>query len=142
MVEGTAVVEEASTAAGAADFMEVEAGFTAVEVLVAAEATLLSVDARLAVDIGAATGGVAFTAAVASMVAAASTVGGASMAAEVGEEDMVTAGADGAGDLASAGRIGDMAGAIRMATTATIRGITRHTLTLIRILPMDIQKTT
>ena len=117
------VFTEAAVGAG---FMEGEAafteaaGFTAVEVLVEeAEATLLSVDARLAVFGEAA-----------SMVAAVILDGVAGALAGVAEAGAAV-GADeagvGAGDLAMAGRIGD--GDIRMATTATAR------ITLILTIP-------
>jgi hypothetical protein len=127
-VEDTAVVEEVSTEAGAevstaavgAGFMEAEAVFTAVEVLVEeAEATLLSVDARLAVFGEAASMvAVAILDAVAGALAGAVEVGAAVGADEAGV---------GAGDLAMAGRIGD--GDIHMATTATAR------ITLILTIP-------
>ena len=123
---------EVFTEAGAADFMEAEAAFTAVEavfmaeavftaeaVLVEEEAALLSVDARLAVFGEAA-----------SMVAAVILDGVAGALAGVAEAGAAV-GADeagvGAGDLAMAGRIGD--GDIRMATTATAR------ITLILTIP-------
>ena len=134
MGEGTAAVEEVSTeAAVAADFMEGEAGFTAVEVLVEeAEATLSLADTHMA-DIAADMAAEVIEAA--TMVAAAFMVVTADMDGEAG----ATAGAAeagameevgvGAGDLATAGRIGDMAGAIRMATMAT--RITRHTLIIL-----------
>ena len=132
------MVEEAFTEAVAADFMEAAVGFTAEEDSPAVILDLVAA-ARLAA---------ASMVDTASMAEGALMVAGASMAAgaaEVGADeagaDAVGAGAVGAGDLATAGRIGDMAGDIRTATTATIQGITRPRL-LIRILPTDIQKTT
>jgi len=117
------VVEEVSTAAAvAADFM----GLTAVEVLVAAEAALSAAGIRMAgivVDMVAEDmRDAATTAVVATTVDTAVTVG--EDGAMAGATDTVTDGAVGAGDLATAGRIGDLAGDIRMATTATGRGIT------------------
>ena len=124
------MVEEDSTAVEAADFMEVAVGFTAAEDSPVG-ATLDLVEAiRLAGIMAAGPTEVTdITAEAAITVAAAmdGEAGATAGAAEVGEEAMATA-----GDLAMAGRIGDMAGDIRMATTATIRGITRHTLIPIR----------
>ena len=124
--EGTA--EEAAdftVAVAAADFMEEAADFTAEEASLA-EATLSSADIRMAdtmaVDMGAEDIGAATTVVIAITAATAM-----DRAAEVGA--MATAGAGeagvGAGDLDTAGPIGDMAGDIRMATTATAR-ITRR----------------
>jgi hypothetical protein len=110
--------------AAVVDFMEAEEGFTAVEASPVA-ATLSSEDTRMAGIVAAAiTVVAAVTMAVAAVTdGAAEATGGA---AEVGA--MATAGAGeagvGAGDLDTAGPIGDMAGDIRMATTATAR-ITR-----------------
>jgi hypothetical protein len=131
--------EEVFTEAGvAADFMEAEEGFTAVEDF-PAEATLDSaVDIRLAGIVVADIEAAASTEVAATTVVTASTgvmavmdgAAGATVgAAEVG--DMVEVGAAagvGAGDLATAGHI--MAGDIRMATTATAR-ITRPTLIIL-----------
>ena len=114
-----------------ADFMVAEV-FTAGEDSPAADALVLVEAARLVAGIAAATA--------ADFMEVAAVMDGA---AEVGEEAMGTAGAAaGAGDLALAGLIGTMVGAIRMATTATIRGIMRHIPILIRILPTVIRKTT
>jgi hypothetical protein len=132
MEEGTAEAAEVFTvvAVEAADFMGAVADFTAEEDSPAAAALVLSADIRMAgtvvdmaVDIAAAT-----TVAEAITEAAADMDGAAIMAAGA-----ITDGAAevGAGDLALAGRIGDMAGDIRMATTATIPGIMRPTLILI-----------
>jgi len=133
----------------AADFMEVaEEGFTVVEVLAEeAAATLVSAaDIRMAAvivadmgaeDIVAATTVAAVTTAVA---AAMDGAGGATAgAAEVGVTEEVGAEA-GVGDLDMVGRIGDMAGDIRMATTAT--RITRPTVILIRTRRMGLRMTT
>ena len=132
---------EAFTEAVEADFM-VAAGFTAVEASPAAAALGSSADIRL-VDIAVA----ADIAAEDSMGVAASTAAGASTAAEatagaveVGAMEVTGSEEAGAGDMASAGRIGDMAGDTRMATTAPIRDITR--LTLIRIRPTVTRRTT
>jgi hypothetical protein len=126
------VVEEDSTAVGAADFMAAAVGFTAEEDS-PAEATLDLVEAiRLAGIVAAGPTEVTDITAEAAITVAAvmdGEAGATAGAAEVGEEAMAMATA---GDLAMAGRIGDMAGDIRMATTATIRGITRHTLIPIR----------
>jgi hypothetical protein len=138
MVAGTAVeAEEAFTVAEAADFMGAEAGFTAEEDSPAGTLDLVAVD-RLAAGMEA-EDIVAATVAVDLMVAAAMDGAAGVGAAEVGVEDMVTvtAGAVGAGDLATAGLIGDMAGDIRIATTAI-----RITRPHIRILPTDIQRIT
>jgi hypothetical protein len=132
MEEGTVVVGAGSTEeAVVADFMEVaEEGFTVAEVSRAEGILVSAADIRL-VDIVAADIGAA-----ASTVAAATTAVTAAMDGEAGAtagvvevgamEDMGTEEA-GAGDLASGGRIGDMAGDIRMATTVTAHGITRLT---------------
>jgi hypothetical protein len=121
-----AAVAEDSTEAGAADFMEVEAGFTAVEVSLA-EATLVSAVGIRSADI------VAATMADAATTEAAAVMAGVAEATAGAAEAGATAGGDGAGvgagDLDSAGRIGDMAGDIRMATTAT--RITRPTLIIL-----------
>ena len=119
MEEATAVeAEEAFTAAAvAADFMEAEAGFTAEEDS-PADTLDLAADIRLAAGIAAATEDMA----VAGTTVATAVMDGADEAtageAEAGAEDMVTAGA---GDLAGAGRIGAMAGAIPMAKTELSR---------------------
>jgi len=142
-------VEEVSTAAGAADFMVAAGVFTAEEDSPAA-AILDSAADILIADIMAGTeaadSAVATTAGAATMVAGVmdGAAGATAGAAEVGATDMVTvtAGAVGAGDLVTAGRIGDMAGAIRMVITATAPGIMRRTLTPILLLPTDIQKIT
>jgi hypothetical protein len=129
-VEAMAVVAEVFTAVVAEVFtVEAVAGFTAVEVFQGEAAHLAG---SAVADL---------TEVAASMEAAGvldGVAGALAGAAEVGADEAGV----GAGDLVSAGRIGDMVGAIRTATTATIRAITRHTLTLIRILPMDTQKTT
>jgi hypothetical protein len=121
--EDTAEEAEDSTVAVVADFMEAEAGFTAGEASLAA-ATLSSEDTRMAGIVAADITGAAVTTAVAAVTDGAA--GATDGAAEVGA--MATAGAGeaggGAGDLDTAGPIGDMAGDIRMATTATAR-ITR-----------------
>jgi hypothetical protein len=126
-VEDTAVVEEVSTAVVGAGFMEAEAVFTAEAVLVEAEATLLSVDARLAVFGEAAS----MVAAVVLDGVTGALAGAAEAGAAVGADEV------GAGDLAMAGRIGD--GDIRMATTATAR-ITR--ILTIPTRPTALRKTT
>lgn len=135
---------EVSTAAVVADFMEGAADSTAVEDFPAAVVLDLAVDIRLA-DLVVAD----LTEVAASMVAAEVMVGAAEAmagAAEVGVAATVTgeagAGAAGAGDLATAGRIGDMAGDIRMATTATIRDTMRPILIRIPTRPTDIRRTT
>jgi hypothetical protein len=129
MVAGTAaVVEAVSTVEVVADFMEAAgAGSTGEEDLaVEAEAARLAVGIRMAdivVDMVAeAMRDAATTAVVVTTVDTAVTVGEAGVTA--GATDTVTVGAVGAGDLAMAGRTGDLAGDIRMATTATGRGIT------------------
>ena len=125
------MVEEDSTVVVAADFMEAAVGFTAEEDS-PAEATLDLVEAiRLAGLVAAG------PTEVTDITAGAAITVAAVMDGEAG----ATAGAAGvgAGDLAMAGRIGDMAGDIRMDTTATIRGITRHTL--IRIRPTVTRRT-
>ena len=139
-----------TVAAVAADFMEVvEAGFTAVEVLAEeAAATLSAAGIRMAAvivadmvaeDIEAATMVAAVTTVVTAATAGAA--GATDGAAEVGATEEVGAEAGvGAGDLATAGRIGDMAGDIRMATTAT--RITRPTVILIRTRRMGLRMTT
>jgi hypothetical protein len=135
MEEGTAAVEEVFTEAAAADFMEAAVDSTVEEDSPAAAALDSAVDIPLAgivAGMEAADTAAATTVAEATMVdavmdgAAEATAG----AAEVGAEGMVTvtAGAVGAGDLVTAGRIGDMVGAIRMVITATAPGITRPTV--------------
>jgi len=115
-------VEEVSTAAVA------EAGSTAEEDSPAG--TLDSaVGIRLAGIAAATAAGVATMGATADMDGAAGDTAGA---AEVGAADTVTDGADGAGDLVTAGLIGDMAGDIHMAPTATAEGITLPILIRIR----------
>jgi hypothetical protein len=133
------VVGEGSTAAVVAvDFME-GAGqrFTGAEDS-AAESTLgLSVDALMADIMAAITEGGVTTADITAVTAMAGAAG-------IGAEDMVTA--DGAGDLALAGRIGDGDMDIPMAPT-TARGITRlylitHTRpTVLRAIPTVIRIT-
>ena len=133
MVGDTAVAaadEVYTEAEEAADFMEAEV------LAVEAEAARSAAVIRMAGIVAAATtvAGAVITAAAATMAVAAGMVGAAGATAgveEVGVEDMVTAGAVGAGDLATVGRIGDMAGAIRMATTATAGGITRPTVIMV-----------
>jgi hypothetical protein len=108
--------EEDSTAAVGEDFMEVaEEGFSGVEVSTP-EVTLGTEADATTTDIAVATTEVGATTEVAPFMAGAE---------DIGAEDTVT---DGAGDLASGGRIG--VGDIRMATT-TARGITRPTLIII-----------
>jgi hypothetical protein len=128
------VGEEDSTAAVAADFMEVgEEGFTAVEVSTA-EATPVTPADTPSVDIVAAAT-TAVTAAIAGVAEA-----------MVGAADIGDTATDGAGDLVSGGRIGvgDGDGDIRMAT-ATAHGITRLTLmilthtTVLRTIPQTIR---
>ena len=114
--------------AGAADFMEAEAVFTAEAVLVE-EAALLSVDARLAVFVEAAS--------MVAVVVLAGVAGALAGTAEVGAAVGADEAGVGAGDLAMAGRIGD--GDIRMATTATAR-ITR--ILTIPTRPTVLRKTT
>jgi len=137
MVAGTAVeAEEAFTEAAVADFMGAAAGFTAEEDSPADTLGLVVAAVRLAAGLVAAL-----------MVAGVLTVAEVGAvevgAAEAGAEDTATDGVVGAGDLATAGPIGDMVGAIRMGTTAT-QGITRPTIIRIRLteIPMDIPKTT
>jgi hypothetical protein len=136
MEEGTVVGAGSTEEAVVADFMEVaEEGFTVAEVSRAEGILVSAADIRL-VDIVAADIGAADIGAAASTVAAATTAVTAAMDGEAGAtagvvevgamEDMGTEEA-GAGDLASGGRIGDMAGDIRMATTVTAHGITRLT---------------
>ena len=132
--------EEDSTVAGAADFMEAaEAGFMVAEVLVEeAEAARSAAGTRMAgtvADMAAEAFAAAVTVGAAIMAVAAATAGAAGVtdgAAEVGVMAATVTEEAGAGDLDLGGRIGDMAGDIRMATTATIPGITRPTLTRIR----------
>ena len=133
------VAAGASTeAAVAADFMEGEAGFTAEEVS-PAEATLaLAAGTHLAGIVAAGiTEVAATTVAMAVMDGADEVMAGA---VEVGVEDTVMDGAVGAGDLALGGRIGDMDGAIRMATTATAGDITRPTVLMVTR-PTDLRTT-
>ncbi len=132
------VVEEVfAEAAGVADFMEAVADFTA-----EGDSPAVILDLAAAAHLAVAGFTVADLTEVAASMAAAGILDGVAGAgaAEVGEDE-AGAGAAGAGDLDGAGLIGGMAGDIRMATTATIRGITRPHL-LIRILPMDIQRIT
>jgi hypothetical protein len=129
MEEGTVGEAEVFTEAA------VGADFTEAEVLAVEEATLLSVDTRsAAVDFEAVS--TAAEALVAGDFMVAAVLAGA-VEAGVGADEAGV----GAGDLAGAGRIGVMAGDIRMATTATIRAITRPTL-IIRTRPTDIQRIT
>jgi hypothetical protein len=110
-------VAEDFTGAVAEDFTgAVAVGFTGVEVSTA-EATLGMVADTTTADIVAVTTEDGATTEVAAVMA-----GVTAGAEDIGAEDTVT---DGAGDLASGGRIG--VGDIRMATTTT-RGITRPTL--------------
>jgi hypothetical protein len=106
--EGTAeeAADFAVAVAAVVDFMEAEEGFTAVEASPVA-ATLSLEDTRMAGIVAAAI-----------TVVAAVTMAVAAVTAGAGEAGV------GAGDLDTAGPIGDMAGDIRMATTATAR-ITR-----------------
>jgi hypothetical protein len=140
-VVSTAVEVEVFTEAVAGDFMAA-AVIMAAEVL-AAEDTPVTLAATPIADIVADTAAediAAATTVVTATMAATVMVGEAeagAMADTVTEEDTVTDGEVGAGDLALAGLIGDMAGDIRMATTA-IR-ITRPIP--IRILPTDIPRT-
>lgn len=122
-----------STAAVAVDFMEAAAeGFTGEE-LSTGEATLGTVDTRMADIVEAATTEVA-----AGTVGAAEATAGAP---GIGAEDTVT---DGAGDSALGGRIGVWDGDIRMPLT-TAPGITRPALiiltrtTVLRIIPRAIR---
>jgi hypothetical protein len=115
------VVEEDSTAAVAADFMEaVEQRFTGVGVS-APEAALRPWADTPTPDIEAATMQDAATTEVTAVTTEGVTTAGAE---DIGAEDTVT---DGAGELGLVGRIGVGAGDIRMATT-TVRGITRRDL--------------
>jgi hypothetical protein len=119
-----AAVVEDFTAAVAEDFMEVaEQGFTGLEVSTP-EAALGTAADTSTEDIMAAIPEVGATTEVAAVMAGAAGAGATAGAADIGGEDTVT---DGAGDLASGGRIG--VGDIRMATTA--RGITRQTLIIL-----------
>ena len=137
VAEATAVEAEVSTVAVAADFMEAAgADFTGAAEDSPAGTLDLMADARLVAEDFAAglMAATVSTADEASMAAGEVAAGEAEVgAAEAGAADMVTAGAVGAGDMAGAGLIGDMAGDIRMATTATMvtQGITRPTLTTI-----------
>jgi hypothetical protein len=135
-VSTEAAVEEDSTAVVAADFMGAAVGSMAEEDSPAVTLDLVAA-ARLAA---------ASMVDAVSMAAGALMAAGASTVAGVAEAGVAEAGADeagvgaaGAGDLATAGLIGDMAGAIRMATTATAGDITRHTL--IRIRPRVTRRT-
>jgi len=143
MEEGTAVAAEVFTeAAVGVDFMEAEEGFTAAADS-PAEATLVSAaDIRLAgivaedivAGMEAADTAAATTAAEATMADAADMVGADGVTVGVAEVGAIAATATeeaGAGDMASAGRIGDMAGDIRMATTATAGGITLPTVIMV-----------
>jgi hypothetical protein len=117
------VAEEDSTAA--ADFMGVaDQGFTGVEVSTP-EATLPIAADTTTADIVAVTTEDGATTEVAAVMAGAAGAGATAGAEDIGAEDTVT---DGAGDLASGGRIG--VGDIRMATT-TARDITRPTLIIL-----------
>lgn len=116
-------------AAVAGDFMEAAGVFTAEEVSPEGAALVSAAAARLAGIVAAgsmvvvdSTVAVASTVVEASMVVVASTVA----ASMVGASTVAVALA---GDLDLAGRIGDMAGAIRMATMA--RGITRPTVIMV-----------
>jgi hypothetical protein len=135
MEGGMVVEEEVFTEAVAVDFMEVaEEGFTVVVVSPAEGILVSAADIRL-VDIEAAgIGAAASTEVTVTTAVTAAMDGEAGATAGAGEdgamEDMGT-GEAGAGDLASDGRIGDMGGDIRMATTATARGITRPTLIIL-----------
>jgi len=116
------VAEEDSTAA--ADFMGVaDQGFTGVEVSTP-EATLPIAADTTTADIVAVTTEDGATTEVAAVMAGAG-AGGMAGPEDIGAEDTVT---DGAGDLASGGRMG--VGDIRMATT-TARDITRPTLLIL-----------
>jgi hypothetical protein len=133
MVEGTAAGEADSTVAEEedstveADFMEAaEEGFTAAEAFPAAGILVSAGDIRLAGIEAAVIGAAAFTEDTATGGAAGDTAG----VEEVGVTEEVGVGA-GAGDLVLGGRIGDMAGGIRMATTDTAWGITRPTLIIL-----------
>ena len=125
------VFTEAAVGAG---FMAGEAAFTEEEDSPAVTLDLMAA-VRLAVDSGAA-----------SMAAGALAVGALVAEALMAEVFVAEAlaGADeagvGAGDLAGAGRIGAMAGDIRMATTATATRITL--ILLIPTRPTVIRKTT
>jgi hypothetical protein len=131
MREGTAAVAEVSTVVEVADFMEVVAGFTVVEVLVEAAAALVSLaDVLMAGTVVDTAEDIAAATTVAEAITeAAADMDGAVITAAVAITD--GAAEVGAGDLASAGRIGDMAGDIRMVITATIPSIMRPTLTII-----------
>jgi hypothetical protein len=121
----TEVAEGGSTAALAGDFMEVvEEGFRGVEVSTP-EATLGTAADITTADIVVITTEDGATTEVAAVMAGAARAGATAGAEDIGAEDTVT---DGAGDLASGGRIG--VGDIRMATTTT-RGIPRPTLIII-----------
>jgi len=135
MEEGTAGEAEASTeAALGAGFMAGEAAFTEEEDSPAVTLDLMA-DIRLAVDSGAASMAAGALMVAGDLMVAGALAGAAEVGAAVGaDEDGV-----GAGDLAGAGRIGDMAGDILMATTATAR------ITLILTIPtrpMVLRKTT
>ena len=128
MVEDTAEAAEVFTVAAVADFMEaVAADFTAVEDSPAGGALGSAEGIRLADLVAASMGDAVSMAAAAGLAGAAEASAGA---AEVGADE-AGAGAVGAGDLDLAGRIGDMDGAIRMATTGTARGIMRPTVTMV-----------
>ena len=125
--------EEDSTAAVVVDFMEeAEEGFTAVEASLAAATPLavivvVDIAAEASTEVAAFTEVVDSTAATAVMDGAAGATDGA---VEVGVTEEAGDGV-GAGDLDLGGRIGDMAGDIRiMATTDMAWGITRPTLTI------------
>jgi hypothetical protein len=123
--DSTAVVEEDSTAAVAEDSMGVaELGFTGVEVSTP-EATLGMAADTTTADIVAVTTEDGATTEVAAVMVGLAGAGATAGAEDIGAEDTVT---DGAGDLASGGRIG--VGDIRMATT-TARDITRPTLIIL-----------
>ena len=136
---------DSTEAAVAADFMEGEAGFTAEEVLVEeAEATLvLAAGIHLAGIVVAGIAAADITVAAATTVAMAVMDGADEVMAGAVEAGVITGtvtdGEVGAGDLDLGGRIGDMAGDIRTATTATAGGITRPTLMVTR--PTGLQTT-
>jgi len=112
-------VEEDSTAAVAVDSTEVaEQRFTGEGVLAAEAAPRTSAEARMADIVAATMVGAAITEGGATTVVAGVTAGATGGVAGIGAEDMVT---DGAGELASGGRIG--VGAILM-PPITVPGIT------------------
>jgi len=132
MEEGTAVAAEVFTeAAVGVDFMEAEEDSPAAATPVsAADIRLEDIVVAVGIVAGmeAADTAAATTAAEATMVDAADMVGADVVTVGVAEVGAIAATATeeaGAGDMASAGRIGDMAGDIRMATTDTAGDITR-----------------